>query len=456
MRRRYPASLAGRLFVRVMLLILAIGLAMAATTFWAARREIDREADGQLTTATNVLYALMQDELTEKVRANPVLTIDDGLLSGEDLRGFRAGADWRMFVISRDGRRILASDTAPPDPLIPRRTGFIRVSLAAGTWRVYGLAAPATHLLIQVGERVEVRDRLIADVARNLLMPLMVLFVGSAALLWLSLHDGLLHLRRFSAALRRRGPGSTLRFSPAEWPSELAPLVVTINDLLDRVDAALSRERQFTDDAAHQLRTPLAALKLQIQALMRTNEGGHADAAASLLTSVNRASQLVAQMLTLARLDGGAAAHEPIDIVERVKACMAEQALTAARRDVALAFESNGSDAVGTADGAALDLVLSNLLDNAIKHTPGGSTVTMAWGDSETQIVLTITDEGPGIPKDKRAAVLQRFYRGDDGGSGAGLGLAIVAGALDVLNGDLVLGDGPGGRGLRATVTIPR
>ncbi len=453
---RRPASLAARLFVRIMLLIMVIGLAMAATSFWAARREIDRESDIQLTTAANVLYALMQDELDEGVEIDRVFTFDDRLLSGEDLRGFRASADWRMFVAWRDGRRVLQSDTAPRDLMPPKGPGFATVRLASGQWRLYNLPVPDARLTIQIGERITVRNRLIAGVAQNLVVPLALLMAGSAVLLWLSLYDGLVHLRRLGTALGRRGPRSTLRFAPGEWPRELAPLVITINDLLDRVDAALDRERQFTDDAAHQLRTPLATLKLQLQGLIRGGLAPDRSTLTPLLETTDRASQLVGQMLTLARLEGGETlGGEKIDLAERVRACMADQAPFAARRGIELAFDE-GDGAIADTDGTAIDLILSNLIENAIKHAPAGTSVAVTLDATADRIALAVTDEGPGIAPGERSAAVRRFHRSGEGGSGAGLGLAIVASAVALLGAELALEDGPLGRGLRVLVVIPR
>ena len=457
MIRGRPVSLAGRLFLRVMLLIAAIGLAMAAVTFWVASREINRESDTQLTSAANVFYALMHDELDVRSNGGRVLTFDDRLLSGEDLRGFRASADWRMFAVWRDGRRVLQSDTAPPDLRPPERPGFATVSLASGEWRLYGLPVPEARLMIQVGERVSVRNRLIADVAKSLVAPLAMLMAGSAVLLWLSLSDGLLQLRRLGESVGQRGPRSTLRFAAGDWPRELAPLVITINDLLDRVDAAIERERQFTDDAAHQLRTPLATLKLQLQGLRRRALLPDPSILAPLLETTDRASQLVGQMLTLARLEGGEAfGGETIDLAERIRGCMADQAPFAAQRGVELAFEDGGG-AMARTNGTAIDLILSNLIENAVKHVPAGSSVTVTLlADEPDRVEIAITDDGPGIPPSERAAVLRRFHRGTESGTGAGLGLAIVASAVALIGGELALEDGLAGRGLRALIAIPR
>ena len=455
--RSRTSSLAGRLYRRMLLLTTLIGVVMASLTLWAAQAQINWQADGQLLTGANVLYALMQDELKEQQGGDQTLSVDDSLLSGEDLRAFRTSADWRMFVISRDGHPVMQSDTAPAMAVLPHRPGFATVDLPGGAWRVYSLAVPEAHLLIQVGERVAIRNALIKKVGTTLFLPLVLLIVGSAALLWLSLQDGLLGLRQLSHLLAHRNPRDTHRFQLGQWPSDLAPLITTLNALFERVDTALAREREFTDDAAHQLRTPLAALKLQAQVLARVEDPARqAILIAELTLAVDRATLLVSRMLTLARLDSGDMRGQTLDVAAIATDCIAELAVFATRRDIALAFDGPGQAAMIDGDETALHLILSNLIENAVRHTPVGTTVTVAVGhDDDDRVVVTVADEGPGIPDAERVAVLQRFHRGDGLGTGSGLGLAIVVGAVRNLRGTLVLEDGPGGHGLLARVTLP-
>jgi len=455
MKVRRPSSLAAQLFRRIIILVALIGVAMGSLTYWAARSQIHKEADGQLVTAANVLYALMQDELRQGRTRSATLSVDDSLLSGEDLNAFRLSADRRMFAVFFDGRPILRSDTAPIAFLSPQLKGYATIETPDGSWRIYGLAVPADHLIVQVGERVAVRDVLLIQVADNILIPLLLLILGSAALLWLSLQDGLLQLRQLSQILADRSPRDIRLLRNEEWPVDLSLLVTTLNDLFARVDAAFWRERQFTDDAAHQLRTPLAALKIQVQTLARVQDAEERKLlTAALLEAVDRASLLVSQMLTLARLDAGEANREMLDIAGILIECVADQAGIAARRDVALAYDGDQT-MMTEADATALRLIFSNLIENAVKNSPSESTVTVTLKARDGTVVVTILDQGPGIPESERLRVLQRFHRSREGGVGTGLGLAIVASAIRVLHGHLLLESGPDGRGLWVTVTLP-
>jgi signal transduction histidine kinase len=455
--RRRPSSLAAQLFRRTIMLVAFVGVAMGSLTYWAARSQIYKEGDRQLVTAANVLFALMQDELRRGTTRSATLSVDDSLLSGEDLKAFRLSANRRMFAVFYDGRPILRSDTAPIAFLSPQGKGYATIETPDGAWRMYGLAVPADHLIVQVGERVSVRDEVLIEVADNILFPLLLLIIGSGALLWLSLQDGLLQLRQLSQILSRRSPRDIKLLRNEDWPLDLLPLVTTLNDLFARVDAAFWRERQFTDDAAHQLRTPLAALKIQVQTLARVEDAVERKAMTiALLEAVDRASLLVSQMLTLARLDAGEAHRERLDIASILIECVADQARIAARRDVDLAFD--GAQSILTeADATALRLIFSNLIENAVKNAPAESTVMVALKSTDGgQIEITIADEGPGIPEGERLRVLQRFHRSREGGVGTGLGLAIVASAIRLLHGHLRLEDGSDGRGLWVTVSLPR
>lgn len=456
MSRRRPSSLAAQLFQRILLLVAMIGATMAALTFWAARTQVYHAADGQLVASSNVLYALMEDELLSGRGRSKAVSIDESLLSGEDLRAFRLSADRRMFAIFHDGRLMLRSDTAPMAQLNARQIGFDTIDTPDGRWRVYGLGVPANALSIQVGERLSVRDTVLINVAKKIFIPLFLLILGSAAMIWISLHDGLLHIRQLSYRLSQRSPRDTEPLAPEDWPNDLTLLITTLNGLFARVDAAFWRERQFTDDAAHQLRTPLAALKLQVQALARTqSDGDRIELTAALLTAVDQASLLVWQMLTLARLDAGELDRETLDVATIMIECVADRAGIAARRDVALAFDGD-RQAWADADATALRLIFSNLIENAVKHTPGGSTVLVTLKrDAEAALVVTVADEGPGIAESERPLVLQRFHRSSTGGIGTGLGLAIVASAVRLLGGELSLENVPAGSGLLARVTIP-
>lgn len=454
-----PQSLLAVLARRVGLLFLAIVLAVGLVAYFTAQDRIDEVYDGQLIISANVLRALVSDEVREEAQAGSrQLQIDDTvLLSAEDRDAFNDYADWRMFRVWRGGRIVLSSDTGPPGGAPPLANGFSEVEGPAERWRTYTLHVPNSSVVVQVGERTDIRLVLVRRMALGLVLPLLLLIPTSAALIWLTLNGGLRALRALVAEIQRRSVRDLTPLSLTAWPRDLHPLVGSINRLLERIERSLQGERRFLDDAAHQLRTPLAAVKLQAQSIARANDPAERQAlTAQLLASVDRASDLTDGLLTLARLESrGAEFGGAGDLRVETVAAMADLAAVAARRGVNLAFEGEGDFPNG--DSMLLRLIAANLVENAIAYSPAGGEVLVRLSRRETGQTLSVVDSGPGIAPEERRKVLERFYRGPDAVAvGSGLGLAIVDQAVRLLGGRLALEErGDGMSGLRAVVDLP-
>ena len=242
------------------------------------------------------------------------------------------------------------------------------------------------------------------------------------------------------------------------WPRDLHPLVRGINRLFARIERAVQHERAFLDNAAHQLRTPLAAVKLQAQLIAQETDPAEREALTRRLgESVDRAAATTDNLLTLARLEAHAEPEGRLgDLRAETVAALADLAPLAARREVELSFE--GPERAPAGDPVLLRLIATNLIENALNHAPAGSEVAVRLIADEQGVSLSILDQGPGIPAGERRKVLQRFYRAQPGRQrGSGLGLSIVSEAVRLLGGKLVLADRPdGASGLCATVELPR
>jgi signal transduction histidine kinase len=275
--------------------------------------------------------------------------------------------------------------------------------------------------------------------------------------MWLSLADGLAALRALGSELQRRTLQDLSTMDPRRWPRDLVPLIHTTNQLFQRLSSAYQQERRFVDHAAHQLRTPIATIKLQSQLIAReTNEAERRKLVSELEASANRAADLNDRLLTLARLEAEVGSAGEADLGPETTAVLADLAPFAQSRGVTLAYE--GASARVRGDPALLRLIASNLVDNAIRHAPDGSEVEVRVESDPAAACLTVLDGGPGIPLAERAHVFERFYRAPgEAPGGTGLGLSIVAEAVRVLGGAIALVDRPDGRsGLCACVTIPR
>lgn len=302
------------------------------------------------------------------------------------------------------------------------------------------------------------RDQVAESVASHLLHPVIIAIPVLGVLIWLSVSWGLTPLRLLAAEVGRRDPGSLEPLAAKGVPDEARPLVDALNGLFARVDSSIEKERRFTADAAHELRTPLAAIKTHAQvALAAAGEDERRRSLAKVIDGTDRAARLVEQMLTLARLEPGHAAFAfaPQSLAALAAQGVSEAAPMAARKGIELGMTGPAEGCMVGGDAGLLGILLRNLIDNAVRYTPPGGTVDVAVRREGDAVTLTVADDGPGIPEADRARALDRFYRAlGTGESGSGLGLSIVARIAELHGGTLTLEAGPGGRGLAASVAL--
>ena len=452
-----PRSLVSTLFIRVVVLLAGAIAAIGAIAFWSARQQIYEIYDLQLIAGTQLLHALAKEELEEY--AGKKESPPPSVLFEEDVESFNAYGRWRMFRIWRGSQLIAKSANGPARVAVPGDAGFIDLVDGAEPWRIYHLAAKDLGLSIAVGEPLTQRDLVVADFALTLIAPLLLLVPAAVGLIWLTLLDGLSALRRLAAALHAKSGSDLAPLEPSQWPRDIGEILTSINGLLNRLDRSFRQTLRFTDHAAHQLRTPLAGLKLNAQMIEAEKDPEQQRAIVMRIRKgAERAAALVEQLLTLAKLDGGAFRRSPIDVTAVAKSVLEDFAPIAAANDVRLALTA-GLAVLVQADAVLLKLILSNLIDNAIKQSPSGGEVAVeavrepAHHEFET-VRLTVRDHGPGIPVEERQRVFERFYRIDSDKPGVGLGLSIVEEALSQIGGSISLDSPATGRGLLAVVRL--
>jgi signal transduction histidine kinase len=271
------------------------------------------------------------------------------------------------------------------------------------------------------------------------------------------LRRGLAPLSFAASEVTARNVETLHPISLASHPPELHLLVSAINDLMARLGSALALQRNFVADAAHELRTPIAALRLQLQLLERADtELQRRSALAELGAGIARAQHLVEQLLQLSRLGPEAPAlqRQPVALAQLVRTAVGHFSARAEQQRVDLGAVT-GEDVVIGGDVQQLTILLNNLIDNALRHTPAGGQVDVTACRENGKPCLRVTDSGPGIAPSERLRVFDRFYRSADGSSGgSGLGLAIVKAVAERHGAEVVLDDAPG-QGLKVTVLFP-
>jgi two-component system sensor histidine kinase TctE len=334
------------------------------------------------------------------------------------------------------------------------------VRVAAQARRIYGKPYP---VLVEVAETRNARREL----EWQLLVALAALEAGLlgvvGALVWRGIGRGLLPLTRLSAEIERRAVPCAVSLRPLDSvgvPEEVLAPVLAFNALLRRLDGAMAATRRFTADASHQLRTPLAALRMHLELARRRAAAGPEGEAAlnDIDASARRLEHLLTQLIALARADEAeedrSAVEETLNLAEVAAEVVAEQVPQALARTVDVQFERAQPMVPILGQMLLVREIIANLLDNAIRYSPADSMVTVRITDAVSGNRVEIEDQGPGIPPEDRPKVFERFYRvpRKDGPEGSGLGLAIVRALADRLGAAVTLNDRPEGSGLRVEV----
>ncbi len=413
--------------------VVAVTLVALAATYRIARQEID---------------ALLDYHLRETA-----LSMSDRALARAG--GGASEGDLVIQIWDQSGARLYVSRPGAGLPEIAE-LGFATIPGPAGGWRVYSTVIGGE--VVQVAQPLELREELALTAVRRTLAPVLLLLPLLALLIWGIVGRSLAPLDRLAGAAASRTAAALEPFDESTVPEEAVPLVRALNALLDRLRGALASQRAFVADAAHELRTPLAALKLQTQ-LARSAEGAERAAAlADLEAGLDRATHVVRQLLTLARLEPGAQTdptRAPVSLAELAREAVADHAIIAERRRVDLGATRVADDAVALADAGALRTLVANLVDNAVVYTPAGGRVDVSAGVEDGRPFLEVADDGPGIPEVERERVFDRFYRLPGApGSGSGLGLAIVRVIAERDGAAVALRETPGG-GLTVRVVFP-
>lgn len=428
-------SLRARLLVALLSLLAVAALLMGAVTYRSVYQQTEELFDYQL----RQMALSLRDHGEVGPAEVPALT-DERL----DFVVQIWSADGRVIYASRDHGRL-------PDRA---QLGYADVRAGGQWWRTFSVVTPGR--VIQVAQPLDIRERLAADAALRSVVPLGVLAPLLALAVWWLAALTLRPLQRLTRGVRTRDANSLEPLPTQNLPDELVPLAGALNGLLTRLGSALSVQRDFVADAAHELRSPLTALTLQLHALRGAEGPARERAVADLEAGIQRAVRLVEQLLQLARSEPGAPGEAPqvLDLHTIAQAELVALAPLAAQRSTELELLSDEPLPL-KGQPAALASLVRNLVDNALRHGPPGSRVQVWTGVVNGAPVLHVDDAGPGLPPAERQRVFDRFYRrAGEGVSGSGLGLAIVDAVAQRHGAKVTLLDAPLG-GLRVEVVFP-
>lgn len=414
-----PRSLQGRLLVLVLAVVMSVWLATAALTWLDARHELDELLDGHLAQAAALLVVQQTREIGE----------DDHGLDAPTLHRYAPKVAFQVF---HEGRLALRSANAPTAPMVEPgkdfKTGFNTVHIDGTAWRVFAAHGAERDVQVYVGEQASSRASILWAVLRSALWPMIVALPLLALAAWWAVYRGVAPMRRLGRTLAERQPQALEPVALEGATSEMAPMINALNGLFERIGTLLESERRFTADAAHELRTPIAAIRAQAQvALGEADDARRRHALQSTLDGCDRAVRLVEQLLTLSRLE---AATEPtleaIDLSKLTQRVVAELAPTAIGKQQTLEFDTVEPCNV-SGNETLLTVLMRNLVDNALRYSPPFARVNVCVRRQAGRIELRVGDSGPGLIEADRRRLGERFFRVlGSGESGSGLGWSIV------------------------------
>jgi len=344
-----------------------------------------------------------------------------------------------------------------PDNPVPDRAppGFADLTGPGGRWRVYTLHT--AQRIIQVAQPIALRRDLAASAALRSLTPLLAFAPLMALMIWWLVGQSLSSLTRTAREVEHRHARALDKVSEEGVPEEIFPLVKAINALLFRLRQAFARQRAFVADAAHELRSPMTALRVQLQLLDRApDDAARREALQKLREGVERAAHLIEQLLVAARTDPDDAEVVLVDtdLCELVRGVIADTFEFAQAKRMKISLDAPDSVRLNL-EPVSLSILVRNLLDNAVRYTPPGGTVEASIVVEASDVILAVDDSGPGIPQEERERVFDRFYRieGSDE-AGSGLGLSVVRNVAKRHGATVQLSESRLG-GLRVAVRFP-
>jgi two-component system sensor histidine kinase QseC len=440
-------SLQQRLLIRTFAAVLVVWIATAAFVWFEAKHEVDELLDAHLAQSAALLV----------VQQSATPDDDEPLLDAPTLHKYAHRVAYQVFD---ENRLVMHSPNVAHTPMAEHKQGFETLTLADGkSWRIFAAPGRNRDVQIYVAERVDSRDEILRAVMMGHLPPLTIALPFLLIGLWWNVRSGLQPLQRLRQALLKRDTQTLTPVSLPNAPQEVQPMLDALNDLLQRLARRIETERRFTADAAHELRTPIAAIRTQAQVALTSaaNDQVRQKALQDTLLGCDRASRVVEQLLTMARVESPqTVASEPFRLDQLVRQVMADLTPDALRRGQTL--ELLAPDPLQVNGQSTLwQILLRNLIDNALRYSPDGAVVRIdAQRLDSNRVQVTVQDSGAGLSSADMARLGERFFRvlGTEA-TGSGLGWSIVRHVANLQKVDVQVSKSADLGGLQVTLRYP-
>lgn len=458
-----------RTFLLINLLLsitLITSLAIIGNLF-LEHKDLQKHLNAQLTVGALTIQAFVSDDISKRNlnviqnEINRLPRVAEVYYANDNKKIFSPTYELIQFQIwDRKGKSLLSSSTAPKQALSNGKPGFSTKWIDGQLWHVFTSVNEASGIIVDVAERSDFREELEGRVTQDSIFIMLLTYPFLGLLIWIIVGRGLNSIKQVTGEIRQRAPSYLEPVDLEAVPAEIKPLVDELNKLFKRLREAFEREKRFAADAAHELRTPLAALKAQAQVAVKAcSENEIRSALDKVIEGVDRSSHVVQQLLTLSRMVPQATIKEfeKVNIVSQAKEVIADLAPIALEKNTDIELIAPDTSVSIMGYPTAISILIRNLVDNAIRYTPGGSLVKVIINSDETYVTLKVSDNGPGIPEELRGRVFERFFRViGNKSTGSGLGLGIVQQIIETHDATIHLDSPPSHSGLEVTLTFTK
>ncbi|MFZ3001190.1 MAG: ATP-binding protein [Undibacterium umbellatum] len=441
-------SLQNRLLVLTLTAVASIWLLATAMTWFDARHELDEVLDGHLAQAASLLTTHQVHEIIEKGESREPRTL-------------HKYAPKVMYQVFHGGRLGLRSANAPETPILDEgkelKAGFTSIQIKNREWRVFSTIGVEADVQVYVAEEVQARTAILYAVLRSMILPFIIALPILGLALWFAVRQGMSSITRLGRVLEQRQPAAVNPIEMDGTSKETQTVIQALNGLLERIAGLMESERRFTADAAHELRTPLAALRTQAQvAMAEHDEIKRQRALKNTLEACDRTSRLIEQLLTLSRLENNAEAEFLLfDMSATIRKQLANIAPKAISRNQKMELDMdchcfiNGNEIL-------MSVLIRNLIDNAVRYSPEAAQILIHLSYINSLYILTIEDSGNGLSDQDIARLGERFFRiQSNAESGSGLGWSIAKRIAKAHHMDLQAERSEKLGGLKVTLSIP-